>query len=370
MSTPAVRAWGVPAAAFIVARTIVVAASVHAGLGWPGAADLSRADSFNYLSIAAHGYILHPCPPRCVAGVSLPWSGNSGWFPLFPILIAPFSHLGVGMGAGAVLAACFEFGLFAILWFGFLDDMPWSRSVPLLLLACVFPGSIYYAGVFPVSLLVALVFAGLVFVRRRQIRAVTVVAFLLAVTHPTGWVFAVPAAWAFRADIRSAVRPVVAGVVGVAAVFAAQWRMTGHWNAYLLSEKGRGENGTDPLHALSFAKAATLSFFRDPSRYDLVQYVQTTLVAVIVLVALALFIFERFSSRGGPDIGSTAVFVAVAWLLPLSLGGVSLYRTDAILLPALILIRRLPTVGVVLLIAAAAPVAYLMDVRFFQGLLA
>ena len=94
------------------------------------------------------------------------------------------------------------------------------------------------------------------------------------------------------------------------------------------------------------------------------------LVMVIVLVALSTFVFERIRSKPTPDIPAAAVFVAVAWLIPLSLGGVSLYRTDAILLPALILLRRLPMPALIVLAAAATPVAYLMDVRFFQGLLA
>jgi hypothetical protein len=372
LGSPAVRAWVPPTAAFVVARAVVFAASLHTGLGWPGAADLSRADSFNYLSIAAHGYVLHPCPPACVSGVDLPWSGNSGWFPLFSILVAPFSHVGVGPTAGAVMAAVFEFASFALLWFGFLREIPRSRSLSLLALACVFPGAIYYAAVFPISLFVALVIVGLIFIRRRQLPAVTAVAFLVASAHPTGWVFAATAAWAFRSKLRWAMLPLAAAAAAVALIFAAQWEMTGHWNAYLLSEKGRGDNGTNnPLHALSFAKAATLSYLHDPSRYDLVQYVQTMLVLVLVLVALAAFVVTRVGSNRAFD-GSpaVAVFVGLAWLAPLVIGGASLYRTDATLLPALILVRRVPPFATVALCVAAAPIAYLLDVRFFQGLLA
>ena len=76
-----------PLAAFAVARGLLWAASASTGRGWPGAADLSRHDTFLYLGIAKHGYTLFTCPRP--GG----WCGNAGWFPLFPLLV-------VVLGAG------------------------------------------------------------------------------------------------------------------------------------------------------------------------------------------------------------------------------------------------------------------------------
>lgn len=49
------------------------------------------------------------------------------------------------------------------------------------------------------------------------------------------------------------------------------------------------------------------------------------------------------------------------------IGGVSLYRTDVVLLPALLLFRRLPAPVVVAFVVIATPIAYWMSVFYFQS---
>jgi hypothetical protein len=313
-----------------------------------------------------------------VPGVGLPWSGNSGWFPLYPVLIAPFSHVGLASTAGAVLAAVFQLAVISLLWFGFLIALPKSRSLPLMALAAVFPGSIYYAAIFPMSLFVLLLLSGLVFIGRRNVGAVTAIAFLAAATHPSGWAFAACAAWSFRSRLTNALLPCAAAAAAVALMVIAQWLMTGHWNAYSLSEKGRGLGVNNPLNTLRFARSVTLSFvkypsfFTDPSRQALVQYVQT--IVVLVLVVAALGAFAAAVAFGGSRLNAqdsaAAVLVSLLWLTPLILGGVSLYRLDSALLPSILLLRYLPRLGALPLVLAAVPLAFLMDVVFFRGLLA
>jgi hypothetical protein len=367
-SHAAARDWAYPVAAFLLARAVVVAASLHAGTGWPSAADLSRADSFNYLSIAAHGYVLHPCPPACVPGVGLPWSGNAGWFPLYPLLLAPFSHLDEGAHAGVVVSGAFQLAAYALLWFVWLRREPLRRSLPVLALAAVFPGSVYYAAVFPMSLYVTVLLAGLLALGRGRISQATASSFFSALAYPTGWLLSVASALRFRHRPRSAVAPLVAAGLALAALVGAQWWMTDRWNAYFLSQSGRGHGVGNPLSALHFAETATVSFLHDPSRHDLTQYVQEILAAAIVVLTVVALAAARAQRRPG-DLETTLLVVGM-WLLPLTVGGLSLYRMDAALLPSLILLRRLPPFVTVAVAVACAPVAFLMDVLFFQGTLA
>ena len=53
-------------------------------------AEWVRWDSRNYLSIANHGYTLMSCQ-----GEVFSLCGNSGWFPFYPLLIAPFAAVGL-----------------------------------------------------------------------------------------------------------------------------------------------------------------------------------------------------------------------------------------------------------------------------------
>jgi hypothetical protein len=351
---------------FVAARAVVVAASMYAGKGVPGATDLARADSFNYLSIALHGYVLHPCPPSCVAGVGLPWSGNSGWFPLYPLLLAPFAHLNVGSAAGAVLAGACQFATFAVLWFGFVRGMPRMNAVAVMALTAVFPGAIYLAGVFPLSLLTLLFLVGLWLLERNQTRAVVVTAFLAGLTYPLGCLYGVVACFALRRRLVEATCALFATIVGLGIFVIAQRMMTGHGDAYILAQRGRGHGLNDPIAALLSAKASTLSFLHQPSRLDLLPSVQTVLVAAIVIAAL----LGAAVARRVRIARWTALLVVLCWAVPIVLGGVSLFRTDVALLPAVVLIGRLPWPVAGVLAMVAAPVAFWMSVLFFQFRLA
>ena len=146
--------------------------------------------------------------------------------------------------------------------------------------------------------------------------------------------------------------------------------MTGHWNAYFLAQSGRGHSVNDPLGTLRFAKAATLSFVESPARHDLVQYVQTILVVLVVGSTAVVLVWQLARGRAPAADLRAGLLVILLWLTPLVVGGLSLYRTDAALLPSVVVLRRLPVVGVIVLAVLATPVAYWLDVLFFQHRLA
>jgi hypothetical protein len=358
----AARTLAPPLVTFLVARAVVVAASVHAHKGFPGAADLSRADSFNYLSLAAHGYILHHCPPHCVAGISLPWNGNSGWFPLYPLVLAPFAHLHVGEAAGAVVAALCQLATFAILWFGFVRGCPHGKAVALMALAAVFPGAVYLSAVFPHSMLTMLLLAGLWFVRRENGRGVAGTAFLATLTYPLGALFG-PAVFVGTRRMAGATAAVLATVGALGLFVVAQWSMTGHWDAYRLTEIGRVGLG-NPLRPLLSAKASTLSFLHQPTLWSAVPALQTTLVLLIVAAAVvgAVLSWQSVWAR------VALTLVLLCWAEPLILGGgIALYRTEVVLLPAVVLLRRVPAPVVAAFAVVAAPIAYWLAVMYFRA---
>jgi hypothetical protein len=348
---------------FVAARLVVLLAAMHAHLGFPGSADLARADSFNYLSIAMHGYIVHPCPPQCTPGVGLPWSGNSGWFPLYPFVLAPFAHLHVGTEAGAVVAALCQLATYALLWFGFVRGAPRIKATLLMGLGAVFPGSIYLAGVFPLSMLTMLLLAGFWFLRSDSARGVAASSFLAALTYPLGCPFGPAVFLATRRRGPGAKAALAATFAALLLIVVAQWLMTGRWNAYLLTQKGRGDTGQNPLTPLLQAKASTLSFLHDPTLLSAVPQLQTTLVVLIVIAAVAGagLTWSSVTAR------CVLVFVLICWLEPLVLGGTSYYRNQIALFPALILLRRVPAAVIAAFFVIAAPIAYWLAVMYFRG---
>jgi len=353
-----------PFVAFVLARAVVWAAAASAGFGWPGARDLSRHDSNLYLGIARHGYTLFRC------NVPGGWCGNSHWFPLFPLALAPIVHLGVsGTLAGSVLAAALQLGTLALLW-SLLGGRATPRTLLALAAAAVFPGAVYYAAVFPLSLLTLLTLTAFTFAAAGR-RLATAIALLLSATaYPLGVVtalaVAVPEALALRA--RTVALYLGAGLAGLAAIAIAQRVEVGHFDAYLLIQRFYDRYATGPIETFRYAKGSSLTFLHDPHRLDLVPQLQVILVALFVCCVTVSAIIGR---RTLTQVELTAaVFTVGIWAMPLLLGGFSLYRSDAALLPGLLLARRIPAPLLAIFVAAAAPLAFEISRLFFQSVLA
>jgi hypothetical protein len=86
---------------------------------------------------------------------------------------------------------------------------------------------------------------------------------------------------------------------------------------------------------------------------------------VIALLAHSAWRHRRVSAL---ELLALAFAVAV-WLFPLSLGSVDIYRSDALLIPAALLVRRLPIPVAVVVTAAAIALSAPMGEAFFVRVL-
>ncbi|OJH36206.1 hypothetical protein BON30_34160 [Cystobacter ferrugineus] len=127
------------------------------------------------------------------------------------------------------------------------------------------------------------------------------------------------------------------GFVAALAVFQVQ---TGAWNALFLSQAKYGHGIGNPLETLD---AVVGPLLRGESRHwkNASPRVQTLLVALLVLVARPL---SRWREVGQRERG-LALYGLAFWLFPLVMGrGVSLYRSESLLVPLVLLAWR-PAVG-------------------------
>jgi hypothetical protein len=360
-------ALGPPLAAFLLGRCVIVAASIHAGTGWPGSNDLAQGDAHNYLSIAQHGYSVYYCTTSCPPGLSTGWWGNAGWFPLYPLLIAPFVHLGVnGPQIGSLIAAVCEIAALTVLWVRFARPCGPVVGALVLATAAVFPGAVYLHAVFPLSLLALLALLAIDALRDERWPEAGLLCALAAATYPLGVALGlVGAVWAaFLPGLGRLRRALIVGAPGAlvaAAVFVTQRLMTGYWDAFSRSRNFTGHPLVSPLTPLRRAKSETLSFLHDTGRLDLVPSVQTIVVLVFVAGACAGWAISR-RREDSLVLG----LVLLCWLVPLTVGGINTYRTDVVLLPALLLTRRLPVPVQILLLALVAVPTFLLATLFFE----
>ncbi|ATB41919.1 hypothetical protein CYFUS_007395 [Cystobacter fuscus] len=362
-----------PLGAFVLARGLLFIAAFKAGqVPWLADAWV-RWDSGHYLSIAANGFILHPCGPDY--GGPSNWCGNAGWMPGYPRLIGLLSHTGLAPAqAGVLLSALFSLGLLVLLWTGFLGQR--AKTLPVLGLAALFPGQVYQHAVFPISMCLFFSLLCLFFQERRRPVLAGLAGGVAAFSYTTGFLLAPVVLGAeLLAPGRSEGSPwprwgrgvvmalgVMLGFVAALAVFQAQ---TGAWNALFLSQAKYGHGLGNPLDAL---EAVVGPLLRGESRHwkNASPRVQTLLVALMVLVLVARPL-SRWREMGQRE-RWLALYGLAFWLFPLVMGrGVSLYRAESLLVPLALLAWRPAVAGMWLVLAAALVVP--MGRLFFLSIL-
>lgn len=351
------------AAVGVVATTAVL-------LGYPPleSATWSRWDSVLYVDVARDGYDLFRCAPD--SGLE-GWCGDAGWFPLYPWIVRALHVLGFPLaGAAVVLSWIVAGATIVLLWATFLRREARAAVVVALLFACFAPGQIYSYALFPLSLLMFGTVAFFALLSRERWAWAGLVAAATVLTHPVGLLlFPVSAAWllaerrvALAERLRRSV--VVVGPMIVALlVFAYVQRLeTGRWNAYLLVQDKYGHGLQDPLRAAWEA----LSGDGGTSAGGGVAIALQSALALMVVVAVLVQAAARRGALQRTD-GLLLLWSVGALVLPFALSGISPQRAHAALLPAAVLVGRLPPRVAYPIVACAVVVAIAMEAAFLYG---
>ena len=354
-----------PALVFGGVRWLFDLAASRAGFDAAYAGTWRRWDSGHYLDIASKGWELFSC--AYLGGRPQDACGNSAWFPLYPWLLRPLIAMGVGREtAGVWVSGVATLTMLVVLWNGLLRERR-VRGLALLAMAGVFPGAVYAHAIFPTGLAqLCMICAGVALVRRRWALAGLAGGFL-SMTYVTGVLLSAPTAISAWVRSRSWRPPLVAGALSVAgfgAVLLAQQLLLGHWNAWVLTYEKGLPGVAHPLGAFGAVVAPVLS--RDLPRKTIALQA-LTVVGVLILGAVATTVARAWKDP-------TRVWAATAallfWAFPLFAGrGVSLYRADALVLPALLLLVDLPVWVLFPLLVWFAVVAEAMGELFFRAYL-
>lgn len=370
-----------PLVVFVLVRLLLSLAAVRSGSPPWVAGSWAHWDSALYLDIAENGYSLERCGPEYPPGS---WCGNAGWFPAYPALIRLVGLSGLPLvTAAAVVSAVTTLALLLVLWTRFLHARLAPGALLLLLLAAVFPGAVYLQAVFPIALFVSAVLVHLDALQRRRWLLGGLAAALAASAYPLGAVLpltgfvgaALLAGGTLFSRLRAAATVGGLAAAGALAVVVRLQVSTGHWNAYLLVQDKYGHGLNPPWETLR----ATLRPLVGADGFTAATAAAWQTLLVAVLVALTLAGTTAALLRDGGRHGETgrgearaalpvALFVGAAWLMPLVVGsGVSLYRSEAALLPAVLLLRLFPRDVAAVLLTLALPLAYVMAQLFFTG---
>jgi len=381
-----VRHWSTlllpPLLAFLAGNALLWIAAHQAGFNYFDPGSWGRWDSGQYMRIATQGYMINRCP----AGRLYPpgsWCGDTAWLPLYPWLLKLLNGAGMSLlAAGVLLSSLFHLAALGLLW-SLLGARLTLSALLCLALAAVFPGSVYFHAVFPVSMALCLALLCLLLLVRRCWTAAGVAGALAAASYSTGVLLApIAAVWIlvtqrkrplWRPALRLA-RVCALIVAGFLFVLAVQWLQTRMWGAYFRDQAKYYARYQNPLRTLSDALVK-------PARADaaerLLPAIQRNLSnrlpivkAHLVLATLveALGLGVAAARRRASDADLAGVITAVVlWVVPLiAVGGLSLYRSMVMLVPGVIPLRRLPAVVLVPLVVAAGYISYGMVPHFLE----
>ena len=371
-----------PPLAALVAGWILIAS--RAPKGWTSAfnpATFNHWDAGQYLSIAKHGY---RDSTHCNIGPAVHLCGNITWFPGYPglIRVLALTHIGYLTAALVIAWICWYLTLLMV-WILSTDRTKRGatpRGIACLALAAVFPGQVYFAALFPISLVTFAVLLCIWLATRAPLsgRATTVVRTLIAgvvagLAYPLA--IATSPALLLAAVVKRGRRmPMLAAaaavVVGFGLVLAYAQVRVGTWNAYFMSE--REEYGVRAHNPLDLLTVRYHQFMHPSSSIWRTITQQGALATLLVVVAIVVTVPALVRRRRATDLTDLALLgtACISWLIPYVGGGqLSIYRSEACLVVLVPLLRRLPVWAIAALACAAVVVAYKMAPLFFSNVL-
>jgi hypothetical protein len=138
---------------------------------------------------------------------------------------------------------------------------------------------------------------------------------------------------------------------------------TGHWDAYFLVQKKYGHGFHNPFTTLW--DGIHPLFQGSPWTIDKAPAAQTLLITIVLVLVLAHVVVRR---RAWTRLDLLLVIWAViTWAFPLTQANVSLYRSQAALLPLALLVRFLPEPLLYLVTGAALWLSVPMAQLFLQS---
>lgn len=347
-------------------------AAVMAGKPFFSAVEFARWDSGHYMSIAERGYELFNCSET--GGGVTQCSGNAAWFPLLSFAMRAISSLGASSEAAGVLASNFCFAAVLILMWNLLfPEGDKFRNFLALLLAAVFPGSVYYQSVFPISLFLAGMLLSVYFFEHDKTARSGLFGFAAAMSYSTGiffsWLFPIfffahrkihPA----KTRIIRAIGAASAVLAGFISVLALQRIQTGRWNAFFLNQVEYGHGWNNPLRLLWERIRPAIMEHR--VGFGEAEFAQSSFV--LALMALATYIVLMNRKNLSRIEWILYAFCLIYWIMPMVAGGfLSLYRAEAVLLPVVVILRRLHAAILIPLIFAAVYLKLALSTAFFAG---
>jgi hypothetical protein len=386
-----------PLVALVAGWTLIAVRSPYGGWQLFDPLSYARWDSGLYVHIARSGYFAVQCTQhtsQAPPGTYL--CGTVSWFPGYPFAIRALSTVtGLSLAtAGLVIAWACWYLVLVLMWRLLADARSASTRWACLLIAAFFPGQVYFAALFPISLCIAAIL-GCLYLALRPYRPVLAWAgfaagFVAAYSYLTAIVLVpallVTALLVLRGRSRlQTIIPAAGAAAGFGAVLLTMQAAVGIWNAYFISEQRWGVGGHNPLD--TFINRLRPFWTPLPPGSYVSHYTAEQTLLTLCFVGLACLVTIIGAVHGRPTVEEpqrgwapaiqrhisafdlTFLLMTLGvWVVPYIAGGsASTYRSEAFVIVGVPLLRRLPAWLLVVPLGAAVWVAWHMAPYFFNG---
>jgi hypothetical protein len=260
-------------------------------------------------------------------------------------------------------------GALLLLWLKFFNAEPSWQNLLCLLLAALFPGQVYYHAVFPISLSVLCTLGCLHGMARERWVLAGIGGAGAACTYSMGFLLVPVLAASILLTSRGRPRERTLKLLGAAVLTGLGYVLVmvhfqlavGAWDAFFKVQAKYSHHLQNPLWDLLYR------ILNAPNDGPCMQTLLTT-----VLIGLAAFASLRSWRQGpAPDLLEVCIllYTVVFWIFPFFVGNQSSFRVEALLMPVVFLLRRLPADVLVGLVVAAAAIDGWIARLFFRGIL-
>ena len=301
--------------------------------------------------------------------------------PLYPWLISIVSRIGVTPEQGAVvISAVFAYLLMVAVWY--LIGPSWDvRSLCCLALAAAFPGMVYFNAVFPISLVAFFSTVFLILLIKKRYFLAGLAGVVAIWSYSASFVlvpisFVVISLCDRGSNLFEWVKRTCATtgtmLVGALALLASFKLWTGDWLAFFKVQSKYGTGPFNPINVfIQSLLGGTRSEFalqnRNPGYLFHAPKVQSVFVLVLLVSVCVVALREKPIQRSSIII---VIYSLAVWLLLLLQGPqLSRYRSEALLIPCVALVRKLPWVFQVGAVVVASFIAVGLAQLFYTSLI-
>jgi hypothetical protein len=253
-----------------------------------------------------------------------------------------------------------------LIWNVFLARRNW----PLLLLYAFAPGTYYFLVIFPMSMTMCFMLVALWAHRQHDSLLVLLAGTVVGFTYPSGlWLSGALASallvehWRGRRPHRREWLAAAGPVIGFGLVLLDHQVSVGAWNAFFLTQQKYQHGLHNPVMVLR-ERLEYLWTWRPGWQVA----IQSVMAAVLVLAGAASAARALLRGKEQPGDVALAAHGLIYWLFPLGLGGgLSPFRAESLLVPAVAGLQRMRRDAVVLLLLAAITVWLVMATEFARG---